>query len=167
MNFQQYLDRHGIAVRLEPQAAKRTAVMTCADVFEAWDCYTTLKALDPIRDVNGAGTNYELAQVYLRRMDRAARFYLRGVDRRGHQSLVACSLVRLVMRSRPFPTAHVWRGIDTRLLDAGGRLDFVRDYEAVSRLIAALLLMLEDIVNDTYLRQDDDEETHGGESHRR
>ena len=154
MNFQQYLDRYQIELRLVPRIAARAAELTCADIFEAWDCYTMLKSIDPIRDVGGLdGANYELGQVYLRRLNRTARSYLLGVDRRGHQSLSACVLIRLILNGKPLPTADAWESMDIKALDSGGRLDFVRDYESVSRMMIALLTMLEDMVGDMYLKQ--------------
>ncbi len=159
MDFQQYYDKYGIELTLPQRQGAQPVILTCADIFEAWDCYTLLKSIDGVRSLESKDLQkgkYGLGLLYMERMARVLRSYKLSARRRRSRQLAVSRLLLPVVDYSLMPTAACWRGKKLEHLGRGERAALVRDYEALSRNIEAILRMLRDFVKDTYQTDETD-----------
>ncbi len=155
-SFQGYADAYELDVSLPPVLAEQRFRMTCATIFEAWDCYTRLTEIDGFRQLKSEALQrerYGMGLIYLEQLHTTILMHMSDVKRRRHQSLSVCKLISAVANANLLPVVKRWHKRELAGLTFDERVAFVGEYETLCGRIDALLAMLRDLVRDTYLQE--------------
>ncbi len=176
MTIRDFLMRHDLGIPRDGKHTDKEVSLRHTDVFEAWDLYSMLRAMEPMEaaDVRKQqGARYGLGLVYVQHLLITLKKYQKAVIRRKHNSCDAAIMTNTAIRDglmpllRPRESKGEWR------LSKRDQMKFIQQYEQILKRVMALQALLQDIIGtdtdlcEKYLADTDTQSTFATQARRR